>query len=400
MKGPKLTSSTKKRVAIASCHDKINFGSVLQAYATQRALEDMGVDALTIDKRGLGKAISKGRNGYYLEHIFDSELYKAKLGFVGHRAKQKLDKTFGREMAARKTAFKQFEVSNFRFTERTASFEELSDIVDLFDTVLVGSDQLWLPVNIAGDYFTLSFAKPPVRKVSYATSFGVSRLPEKYLDLTARFLSDYSAISVREETGADLVQKATGERCEVVCDPTMLLDADKWSDVSANSNVEVPNEPYVLCYFMGKNLWNRECAVRLAHERGLKIVAIAHPDEYVKYDESYADIYPWDAGPAEWVSLISHASYVCTDSFHGSVFSNIFHVPFSSFRRHENMGSQSTNSRIDTLLNVLGDADRICESPEQFAAVSARDIDFGLVEARLEAYRSKSACWLSSALEL
>lgn len=386
-------------VAIASCHDKINFGSVLQAYATQRALEDMGADALTIDKRGLGKAISKGRDGYYLEHLFDAELYKAKLGFVGHRVKQKLDKPFGREMAARKAAFRQFEASRFRFTERVGSFEELSRLVEPFDTVLVGSDQLWLPVNIAGDYFTLSFAKPPVRKVSYATSFGVSELPDKYLDLTARFLSDYSAVSVREDTGADLVQKATGRRCEVVCDPTMLLDAGKWSEVAAASAVDVPDEPYVLCYFLGKNIWNRECAVRLARERGLKIVAIAHPDEYVGYDDGYADVYPWNAGPAEWVSLVSRAAYVCTDSFHGSVFSNIFHVPFSSFRRHENMGSQSTNSRIDTLLSVLGDADRICESPEQFAAVSARDIDFGLVEARLEAYRSKSACWLSSALE-
>lgn len=395
-----MTSSTKKKVAIASCHDKINFGSVLQAYATQRALVDMGADALTIDKRGLGKAISKGRDGYYLEHLFDVELYKAKLGFVGHRVKQKLDKPFGREMAARKAAFWQFEASHFRFTERAGSFEELSRLVEPFDTVLVGSDQLWLPVNIAGDYFTLSFAKPPVRKVSYATSFGVSELPGKYLDLTAHFLSDYSAVSVREDTGADLVQKATGKRCEVVCDPTMLLDAGKWSEVAAASAVDVPDEPYVLCYFLGKNIWNRECAIRLARERGLKIVAIAHPDEYVGYDDVYADVYPWSAGPAEWVSLVSHAAYVCTDSFHGSVFSNIFHVPFSSFRRHENMGSQSTNSRIDTLLNVLGDADRICDSPEQFDAASARDVDFESVERRLEAYRSKSAAWLASALEL
>ncbi len=395
-----MTDSSKKKVAIASCHDKINFGSVLQAYATQRALDDMGADALTIDKRGLGKALSKGRNSYYLEHLFDMELYKAKLGFVGHRVKQKADKPFGEKMAARKAAFKQFEGAHFRFTERAESFDELTDLVGAFDSVVVGSDQLWLPVNIAGDYYTLSFAKPPVRKVSYATSFGVSELPGKYLERTAEFLSDYAAISVREDTGADLVQRATGRRCEVVCDPTMLLDAAQWSDVASASVLDVPSEPYLLCYFLGKNIWNRECAVELARERGLKIVAIAHPDEYVRFDDGYADVYPWGAGPAEWVDLVSHASYVCTDSFHGTVFSNIFHVPFSSFRRHENAGSQSTNSRIDTILNILGNADRICESADQFKAASRKDVDFDSVEGRLGAYRAKSASWLASALEM
>ena len=62
----------------------------------------------------------------------------------------------------------------------------------------------------------------------------------------------------------------------------------------------------------------------LAEQHNLKIVAIAHPDEYVKADDDYADYYPWEAGPAEWVNLIAHASYVCTDSFHGSVFSKYF----------------------------------------------------------------------------
>ena len=94
-----MTITCSKRVAVASCHDKINFGSVLQAYATQRALEELGVEVNTIDKRGLGHAISEGRNDYYLEHLFDVDLYRAKLGFVKHRIKQKLDADFGKELA-------------------------------------------------------------------------------------------------------------------------------------------------------------------------------------------------------------------------------------------------------------------------------------------------------------
>lgn len=395
-----MSSINKKKVAIASCHDKVNFGSILQAYATQRAVEELGADAVTIDKRGLGNAISRGRSEYYGEHILDFELYRAKLGFVKHRIKQKLDSDFGKKMAERKAAFGYFESTHFKFTDRTSSFSELSDLVSKFDSVIVGSDQLWLPVNIAGGYYTLSFVEPPVRKVSYSTSFGISILSDKYLAKTRDFLSSFDAISVREDTGADLVESATGKRCKVVCDPTMLLTRGQWTDLAEASNLDIPHDPYVLCYFMGKNAWNRDCAVELAKTHGMKIVAIAHLDEYVKMDDEYADYYPWGAGPADWVKLISNASYVCTDSFHGTVFSNIFGVPFFSFRRHENMGRQSTNSRIDTLLNVLGNSDRICESFDDFHRVCGNPIDFESVEMRLESYRSESANWLKSAIEL
>lgn len=394
-----MTDKVAKRVAIASCHDKFNFGSALQAYATQISLDCMGVDAFTIDKRSLGKDISKGRNDYYREHFLDFELYHAKLGFVNHRLKQKIDPSFGKKMSERKAAFRRFESSHFRFTPKTRSFDELAELVSDYDTVLAGSDQIWLPVNIAGDYYTLSFVPPCVRKVSYASSFGVSNLSAKYLAKTKEFLSDFAAISVREDTGANIVEEATGKRCQVVCDPTMLLNRQQWSTFADAADIEVPDEPYVFCYFLGNNAWNRDCAVELA-KRGLKIVAVAHGDEYIKTDDEYADFYPWGAGPAEWVKLLSHASYVCTDSFHGTVFSNIFHVPFFSFRRHENAGSQSTNSRIDTLLNILGNADRICESAEQFKEALSRDIDFDSVEGRLAVYRAKSEAWLASALEI
>ena len=78
----------------------------------------------------------------------------------------------------------------------------------------------------------------------------------------------------------------------------MLLARDQWASLAGSSSISVPDEPYVFCYFMGKNAWNRECAQELAEQHNLKIVAIAHPDEYVKADDDYADYYPWDAGPA------------------------------------------------------------------------------------------------------
>lgn len=384
------------KIAVASCHDKRNFGSMLQAWATERAVELLGCDVVTIDKTGLGADIGRGRRSYYLEHLFDAELYRAKLGFVGHRLRQKTDKGFGSEMARRYRAFGRFAAERFRMSPRFGSFEELGGWTRGLDAVVVGSDQLWLPVNIAGGYYTLDFVEGPCCKVSYATSFGVSELPERYMREVARFLPTFSAVSVREDTGADLAERATGTRPEVVCDPTMLLSRGEWESVADNSLA--PNAPYALCYFMGKNLWQRDCARREADRRGLKLVAIAHPDEYVKYDDSYADVYPWDAGPAEWVGLVSHADMVFTDSFHGTAFSNIFERPFVSFRRHVNMGAQSTNSRIDSLLRRLGLEGRICETEEDFGSVALADVDFGASRPRLERFRSGSRTWLEAAL--
>lgn len=391
-------TESRGRVAIASCPDKVNFGSVLQSWATERAISALGYEALTIDKRALGAEIGRGRRSYYAEHLLDADLYRAKLGFVGHRARQRLSREFGREMAERRAAFREFEASRFSYTRRASSFAELADATSGCDAVVVGSDQLWLPVNIAGGYFTLEWARPQVRRVSYATSFGVAELPERYLTRTAEFLSGFSAVSVREETGADIVERATGSRPAVVCDPTMLLSADDYRSELFDSSFEAPDGPYVLCYFLGRNVWNRECAVELARRAGCRIVAVAHADEYVAYDDGYADYYPWGAGPAEWARLVAGASYVCTDSFHGTVFSNVFHVPYFTFRRHEGMGSQSTNSRLDTLLGRLGTTDRLCGSPEAFRAACGHEVDWEAVDARVAAFRAESLGFLGAAL--
>lgn len=386
------------KVALATCHDKRNFGSMLQAYATQAYLEVQGYDVRTIDKTGLGNALKPGRMDYYRRNALDMQMYREKAPFVGKIALQKVDKKFGHEMDERRRAFDAFAETHFHITRKTYTFDELRELSLEYDAVVVGSDQLWLPVNIGGGYFTLEWADPSVRKVSYATSIGLSHLDEFYLRRMRDFLSSYDAISVREDSAAALVEEATGTRPVVTCDPTMLLTAEEWRGVADESFDGLPEEPYLLCYFMGDNPWQRQCAVRYARSHGLKLVAIAQNDIYIASDNDYADIYPWSAGPAQWLALFEHASFVCTDSFHGSVFSNIFQVPFVSFRRHAAKSGQSTNSRIDTLLRVLGLPERICEAEEAFDSIAASEIGFDDSEKKLDLYRAESASWLDKTL--
>lgn len=387
------------KIAIASCYDKRNYGSVLQAYATQYTLSRLGCDALTLDKSGLAGAIAHGRRRYYAEHALDVSLYKAKLGFAYHRARQKIDRGFGDKMRRRSAAFERFVSDRFDFSPRMDDFRELTDYCKGFDGVLVGSDQLWLPVNIAGGYYTLSFVEPPTKKISYATSFGVSSLSCKDLGRATGFLSSFDSISVREATGAQIVEEAMGKKCPIVCDPTMLMTHDEWLDV-ADKSYPHPQKDYVFCYFLGKNLWNRRCAERLARSCGCALVAVTHLDEFVEYDEGYADVYPYDAGPAAWIGLLASARYVCTDSFHGTVFATLFNRPFFTFRRYEDAGRQSTNSRLDTLLEKLGLMGRLCETEGAFDTACACEIDFDAVDERIAAFRGESESYLAKALGL
>jgi hypothetical protein len=387
------------RVAIVSCYDKINYGSMLQAYATQAYLDSAGVTNITLDRSGLANEIAVGRRRYYRQNLLNVSLYRAKAGFVFHRLRQRLSPAFAAKIDHRRTAFSEFSSKHFRLSPKASSFSALSEYCTQFDAVVLGSDQLWLPVNIAGDYFTLSFVPTSVKRIAYATSFGIAQLPETYKGRARNFLSKFDSISVREESGKRIIDGLLDRPVEVVVDPTMLLTPDQWQTVEADASV-IPAEPYVLCYFLGKNVWNRQCAQKLAAERGCKIVALIHLDEYVAYDETYADFTPFDVGPGGFVKLVRNASYVCTDSFHGTVFSILFRRQFFCFRRHESVGSESTNSRLDTLLGRLGLVERIVERRECFDAEIDRTVDYGPVGENVSALRSQSEYFLKRALGL
>ena len=110
---------------------------------------------------------------------------------------------------------------------------------------------------------------------------------------------------------------------------------------------------------MGDNPDQRDFVKRLAEKTGCKIVALLHLDQFIASDESYADITPYDITPADFVSLVKYADYVCTDSFHGTVFSIIYSRNFFTFMRFKKTASLSTNTRIESLLNTLGLMNRL-----------------------------------------
>ena len=157
-------------------------------------------------------------------------------------------------------------------------------------------------------------------------------------------------------------------------------------------------EPYIFCYFIGGTQIHRDFVKRLKEETGLKIVALTHVDHYMKSDEGYADYTPYDVGPSEFLNLIRNASYVCTDSFHSTVFSILYKKEFFEFKRYTEKTKQSTNSRLDTLFDLTGIHDRMLNGDEDIQKCLDMKIDYEKVHRNLALVREESYRYLRAAL--
>lgn len=385
-----------KKVGIVSCYFKDNYGSMLQAYATKKILDNNNIPNETINI-DYNKDFKKGKKKYYTSQIFNFKFIKNKFGMIKMKFQKKLNKELGKNIAIRTNKYKEFR-REINLSRTSNNYEDLTNQAkEKYSDVIVGSDQLWLPVNVVADYYTLNWVPESINKISYSTSFGFSSIPTKYYEQYKKFLSRINHLSTREKSGVDIINKITGKEAELVCDPTILLKREEWDKEC--SNTPIYTEKYILCYYLGNNIEHRKFAERLKEKTGCKIVSLNHADEYVKYSDEFCDYAPYDIGPREWINLIKNAEYICTDSFHGTVFSIIFNKIFFDFRRHNSKSGVSTNSRIDSLLDVAGiNKERILTGTENVEDVLKYKIDYEKVNKNIESFREKSKLWLLNSI--
>lgn len=220
-----------------------------------------------------------------------------------------------------------------------------------FDKIVVGSDQVWNPNGIAHQekWYFAGFARREQR-VAVAASLGIDEFTDEG---QARRVSDgvkqFAHVSVREKRGADLIRECSGIEAEVICDPTLVLTAEEWRAVADGRLT--PEGPYVLAYLLGgAGAAASEVLDRVADRGRIPVVPLSdrqRPGEP-------------DAGPAEFISLIDHASHVVTDSFHAAVFSCILQTPLTVVRRE----GAGMFSRLESLAETLGIEEKIYGSPE------------------------------------
>jgi len=387
-----------KKTAIVSCYFIHNYGSMLQAYATQKLLDKLHIENETINVSGFLGEFRKAQYSYILKSGINSDIFRDRLGKAKNVIVKKfLKNDYTRNIKQRDIKFDDFAESRIRKSQVYVSLEDLANkCSDNYGAVLIGSDQLWLPANIAANYYTLNFVPDGMNSVAYATSFGVSTLPSDATEMARRFLPHIKHISVREKAGQKLVENLTGRKVPVVCDPTLLFTGEEWMDIQQEAPIVV--EPYIFCYFIGDTCLHRGFVKRLKKETGLKVVALTHVDHYMKCDEGYADYTPYDIGPSEFLNLIRNASYVCTDSFHSTVFSILYKKEFFEFKRYTQNTKQSTNSRLDTLFDLVDIHDRMLNGDEDIQKCLDMKIDYEKVHRNLALVREESYRYLRAAL--
>lgn len=382
----------EKKVGLVTCYFKDNYGSMLQAYATKKILDNNNIanETINIDSN---IDFKNGKKKYYLTQIFNFNFIKSKFGMVKLKLDKKINKKLGENISIRTKKYKEFR-KNFNLSPPFKTYQELSKFaLDNYTDIIVGSDQLWLPVNVVADYYTLNWVPKNINKISYSTSFGVSNIPSQYNVIYKSFLKKIDYLSVREDSGVKIIKDLSDLSAKLVCDPTLLLTKKEWEQEMIQG--KIINDKYILCYFLGNNIKHRKFAERLKKETGFKIVSLNHADEYVKYSDVFADIKPYDIGPKEWLNLVKNAEYICTDSFHCTVFSLIFNKIFFCFRRYKSNNKGSTNSRLDSLLKVSGVSnERILNGNENIKKVLEYKVDFKKVNTNLSNFRNESKNWL------
>lgn len=370
-----------KKIGTITFHESINYGAILQTYALQKYLVDQGYNSEVIDyrnsKRGL-EHLTMSRK--VIHHIWNKVIKKVLIGET-------------RQKKTSKFVTDNIPISKMSFSESTI----LHNTPPLYDAYITGSDQVWNPKNTSGDssYF-LTFAPLEKLKISYAPSFGVSLLDDKYKKKYKDWLSRIDRLSVREKEGKAIIHDITGEDTIITLDPTLLLEQKDWEKVS------IPyynKRPYVLCYHMpGDKIVNSaisKIAKKIAKKNNWDVISIGQK-EYMKLIPGGKRIF--NAGPDEYVGLFQNASFVLTNSFHGTVFSIIFNKNFYVPINEKLPTDQVLSSRISSLLSILNIEDRLIPANIKFDLADDKNIDYTEVNNILHKSRTDSRLFLEDAL--
>ncbi len=379
-------------VAYSEGHN--NYGTSLQSYATLKKVRELGYECEVIRYK---KHLSLFRKVWLVVQMFRAGGWHDKLLVIKAKMNTKLHKKYAENIVTRTQA-----VNRYKAEKLVPLFKEYDGFENLckgslnYATVLVGSDQLLTPLSLYGKYYNLLFVDDRVPKVAYAASFGVSKIPVIQEKQTGEYLNRFDFIGVREAQGKKIVETLSQRKAQVVCDPTLLFTGEEWAKEIENSTAKT-TEPYIFCYFLGTNSNARDAANELKQKTGLKIVTVRHMDEYVASDERFGDEAPYDVSPNDFVKYISEAQYVCTDSFHCTVFAILFQRQFMTFYRYNEQNKESRNSRIDSLLGLLGLKNRIFKS-DIWGSIQP-SISYEEVESKIKLLREESLQFLKNALE-
>lgn len=371
------------KIALISVHNDPNYGSALQAYALAYAIKREGFDCEYLNYTPVPSANGvKNR----IKGILKSILVR-----VGYLEEPKSEYSFWRtpEFQQQRQLFSAFHDKMIPFSSRKYDSTCISQANHFYDMFIVGSDQTWSPYVTKQLYNInfLDFVEFGKLKGSYAPSFGTCYLTEDYKEKLKEKIACFHYLSCREKHNADELTKYFKRNVEYVLDPTLLVSSEEWKQIS--SPISIPKR-YILCYILGTKQCISDFAEHLGKEQGVPVYYIVTRPEYRNKKNALKDV-----SPEQFITLVSNAECMITDSFHGSLFSITFKCQFYAFTKRSPHEGAIDNDRIGDFLEVLGLSERL-KNDNDFSINS--DIDYNHVSEVLSSLRSTSIGYLQKLL--
>lgn len=354
---------------LITLHAVRNYGSVLQAYATQELFRKKGVDITVID--------------YVREDILpcnilnaleaDSIIKKAVL----FPSVKKQDKIFARFC----NEYLKLTPNKYTFEKDFDSYKSDADFY------ITGSDQVWNSTWNKGIIkpLYLSFVKGKP-KIAFAASFGKEKVSDKEVSETKSLIDDYLEISVREKSALELLKKQYGyKKATHILDPTLCVDKKFWLNLSKKGK---KYQKYVLIYQLNRNPAFDKYATELAKKMNCRLIRICRGYHQLLLPGKGILI----PSVETFVSLFANAEFVITDSFHALSFCTNLNTPFACFYPNQ------FSTRLESHLQMFGLLDRKVKDIGDFS-ITDRMIDWDSVNSRLNIEREKANRFVDKCLE-
>ncbi len=369
----------KGKVALVTIYHVPNYGSVLQAFATQCLIEKLGFECSILNYKYPNKwHISQDpkRKGSIKSNI---------ITFLGIKSIHRKNKTL-----------KKFRKKYFNFSKKYNSKEALERAdLSIYDVFVAGSDQIWNSrFTLADSVFMLSFAPKGKKLVSIASSFASDHIPKGYTAKYHKHLSKFSSISVREENGKSIIEKELNiqKEAKVLLDPTLLISKDEWLEKFPLKNAG--NEKYILLYLLTYAFESRpyvfEVIKFFQDKYDYKVIAL---EGYTKQENALGVQMKdkTDAGVENYMSLFANAQMIITTSFHGTAFAANFGIPLVSIT------PQNGDDRQTSLLKKLGMSQCITPVGTETDRINPF-YDINASQNKLNKLRNECLAWIDNAL--
>lgn len=364
------------KVEIITLHRITNFGSMLQTYATQTAIEGLGHKTEVLDYVPEGMSFKRA-----IWPKNDVPVLKKLIKFLPLFAVNLIEYS-----DVSRFLKKYIHLSSKRYK----CYQDIVTDIPVAEAYLSGSDQVWNtqnnnpPEDLKAYY--LGFVPEGKKRIAYAGSFGKNTFTEDEKKIIKEYIAKYDFISVREDDGLNILHRFGFDNGVHVVDPTLLLRGEDWKKFA--SVKKSPKPGYVFVYNLNRNDLIKEVAKAIAKEKGLRIINFADTFDFIKGAKNRLHNTAED-----FVNHIANADYVVTDSFHGTAFS------LNLNRQVIVVKAPRYNSRIESILRVAGLLEtRLVGTVENGVKALSTPIDYNQVNLRIEEAREKSYDYLKNAL--